>query len=64
MLLKALPRVCTENTLREGLSRDKYSTRRSRVLYKVYLEIHPRLLYFCTNRPVIDYIYPYPCYST
>ena len=33
MLLKALPRVCTENTARGGMSRDKYSTRRSRVLY-------------------------------
>ena len=32
-LLKALPRVCTENTARGGMSRDKYSTRRSRALY-------------------------------
>ena len=33
ILLKALPRVCMENTARGGVSRDKYSTRRSRVLY-------------------------------
>ena len=29
ILLRALPRVCTENTARGGVSRDKYSTRRS-----------------------------------
>ena len=33
ILLKALPRVCMENTARGGVLRDKYSTRRSRVLY-------------------------------
>ena len=33
ILLKALPQVCTENTARGGVSRDKYSTRQSRVLY-------------------------------
>ena len=33
ILLKALPQVCMENTARGGVSRDKYSTRRSRVLY-------------------------------
>ena len=33
ILLKALPRVCMENTALGGVSRDKYSTRRSRVLY-------------------------------
>ena len=33
ILLKALPRVCMENTARGGMSRDKYSRRRSRVLY-------------------------------
>ena len=33
ILLKALPRVCMENTARGGVLRDKYSMRRSRVLY-------------------------------
>ena len=33
MCVKALPRVCTGNTARGGVSRGKYSTRRSRVLY-------------------------------
>ena len=33
ILLKALPRVCMENTARGGMSRDKYSRRQSRVLY-------------------------------
>ena len=33
ILLKALPQVCMENTARGGVSRDKYSTRQSRVLY-------------------------------
>ena len=31
-LLKALLRVCMENTARGGVSRNKYSTRQSRVL--------------------------------
>ena len=33
ILLKALLQVCTENTARGGMLRDKYSTRQSRVLY-------------------------------
>ena len=33
ILLKALPRVCTENTARGGMSTDKYSMRQSQVLY-------------------------------
>ena len=33
MLLKALLQVCTGNTAQGGMLRDKYSMRRSRVLY-------------------------------
>ena len=33
VLVKAPPRVCMKNKARGGVSRDKYSTRRSRVLY-------------------------------
>ena len=33
VLVKALPQVCMKNKTRGGMSRDKYSTRRSRVLY-------------------------------
>ena len=33
ILLTALLRVCMENTARGGMSRDKYSMRRNRVLY-------------------------------
>ena len=33
ILLKALPRVCMENTAQGGMARNKYSTRQSRVLY-------------------------------
>ena len=33
ILLKALPRICMENTARGGVSRDKYKMRQSRVLY-------------------------------
>ena len=33
ILLKALPWVRTENTVWEGVSKDKYNTRQSRVLY-------------------------------
>ena len=33
VLVKAPLQVCMENTARAGMSRDQYSTRRSRVLY-------------------------------
>ena len=42
--IKAPPRVCMKNTAQGGVSRDKYSTRRSRVLY--LSRDTPRVLYF------------------
>ena len=44
MCVKALPRVCLGNTARGGVSRGKYSTRHSRVLYLP--RDSPRVLYF------------------
>ena len=44
VLVKAPPRVCMKNKARGGVSRDKYSTRRSRVLY--LSRDTPRVLYF------------------
>ena len=48
ILLKALPRVCMENTVRGGVSRDNYDTRRSRVLY-LSRDTSP-ILYFSYKR--------------
>ena len=48
VILKALPRVCTGNTARGGVSRDKYSTRQSRVLY--LSRDTPPVLYFPYRR--------------
>ena len=48
VLVKAPPRVCMKNKARGGVSRDKYSTRRSRVLY--LSRDTPRVLYFSYKR--------------
>ena len=48
VLVKAPPRVCMKNKARGGVSRDKYSTRQSRVLY--LSRDTPRVLYFSYKR--------------
>ena len=48
VLVKAPPRVCMKNKARGGVSRDKYSMRRSRVLY--LSRDTPRVLYFSYQR--------------
>ena len=53
ILLKALPRVCMENIARGGVSRDKYSTRQSRVLY-LSRDTSPSAVFFVqTSRAVL-----------
>ena len=52
ILLNALLQMCTENTARGGMLRDKYNTRQSRMLY-LYQDMSPSAGFLYTRAQAV-----------